>query len=1114
MQVESMKQKIVLSTFTYDSFAVASTFSQIARKARGRCSDAARTPAPTNATEPLRSKRAFERSACAALVFSVTLLAFGLVFQGFAQTPERPALRVLPRDANGWLRLDASGEAGRVWLLEASQDLRSWLPIARTHDGLFSFADPASDRESVRFYRARMLPKTDDDDWKNQVLFPNDAFLSPLASSEDLRWMKFAIRVDDLTRVYFQDSAKYLFHYDFATKRLDPFVGLSRSAFDAISLHLNGQRVVLGAVLFPPAGVSAEYGIQFVGLDPYPKETLTRLFALVKSTVAGPPGLEALYLPTFEQTRAAEADRAYFESRGIKLSSVERWLPGSQTYSQGWAIGRLKYFPPSEIARAFSEGRLKPQDILLTEGIPAEIPVLAGVISLTPSTPNSHVAILARSFGIPFAYLASPVDQSLAMQLVDRDVVFKAGRTEWDGRVELFALNPAIRPELKSEIIALKVPPPIVIPRKERYGAFAASADNLAPADIKWFGGKAANFGMLRQSIPTNAPLALAFSIDLWDAFLDQTLPNGKTLGAEIKERLAGYSYPPNMPALASTLAGIRKLFTDTARFSPELQRVVTNTLAPLKPGQNIRFRSSTNVEDSEQFTGAGLYDSFSGCLVDDLDGDNSGPSHCDPTESKERGVFRAIQKVYASFYNDNAYLERLRYKINEEETGMGLLVHHSAPDALEMANGVATLRVLVGPASTNFTADLVTQLGAASVSNPDTTARPEVVRTERFSAQTYFSLKQPSALVQLGASVMDWEKDYQNLMELLYAATDRFRHYFPAKTNFTLDFEYKKLQPGVLSIKQIRQIPEAPAASDSARFFLDRTNSFVVLQSEFSDVFSMHRLKSELTLRTRDLRLALGNLNESIYEQVRITRVDGGKWGVQEGRLPTFPNAAFFRKDSLLTDQWSSGPDSSSPQFSLITQLPEPSQQSERTLVTLQDCTVRWRVKFPEPLPILDADGNPASTNVHDVLLQPVFAPDSIGAPVERVFSGENGLVVRTRFYWYQERGGGIGLKTAPLLRWDETRISGLTTEPIVLKGYYSQTYHPFHHNFAEEFIFEPRLEPGLSPSELAELQAANIHFLYLRTGQGQDVIQALGFDGKFRSLAAAAPQPKPARN
>ena len=58
-------------------------------------------------------------------------------------------------------------------------------------------------------------------------------------------------------------------------------------------------------------------------------------------------------------------------------------------------------------------------------------------------------------------------------------------------------------------------------------------------------------------------------------------------------------------------------------------------------------------------------------------------------------------------------------------------------------------------------------------------------------------------------------------------------------------------------------------------------------------------------------------------------------------------------------------------------------------------------------------------------------------------------------------------------MVEWEQSRISGLTVEPIVLQGYYSQTYGPWHHNFSEEFIFEPRLEPGL-PAE--QLNAARV--------------------------------------
>ena len=109
---------------------------------------------------------------------------------------------------------------------------------------------------------------------------------------------------------------------------------------------------------------------------------------------------------------------------------------------------------------------------------------------------------------------------------------------------------------------------------------------------------------------------------------------------------------------------------------------------------------------------------------ADDLDGDTAGPSICDPSETGERGVFRAIRRVFASFYNDNAFLERRRFGVDEATVGMALLVHPSFPDETELANGVATLRWR--PTSREFL--LVTQVGAVSVTNPGDGSLPEEV--------------------------------------------------------------------------------------------------------------------------------------------------------------------------------------------------------------------------------------------------------------------------------------------------------------------------------------------------------------------------------------------------
>jgi hypothetical protein len=56
---------------------------------------------------------------------------------------------------------------------------------------------------------------------------------------------------------------------------------------------------------------------------------------------------------------------------------------------------------------------------------------------------------------------------------------------------------------------------------------------------------------------------------------------------------------------------------------------------------------------------------------------------------------------------------------------------------------------------------------------------------------------------------------------------------------------------------------------------------------------------------------------------------------------------------------------------------------------------------------------------------------------------------------------------------------ITGLISQPIVLRSDYAQTYHPGHHNFYEEFLFDPHLEPGLDSRLIEELTVRNIRGL-----------------------------------
>ena len=87
--------------------------------------------------------------------------------------------------------------------------------------------------------------------------------------------------------------------------------------------------------------------------------------------------------------------------------------------------------------------------------------------------------------------------------------------------------------------------------------------------------------------------------------------------------------------------------------------------------------------------------------------------------------------------------------------------------------------------------------------------------------------------------------------------------------------------------------------------------------------------------------------------------------------------------------------------------------------------------------------------------------------------------------------------------MAWKETLITGITEEPSSLKGWYSQTYAPGHHNFWEEFIFEPSKEEGISGEQLAELEGNDVKLIYLFIDRGRSAdAYIIGFDDEARAF------------
>ena len=1118
--------------------------------------------------------------------------------------------------------------------------------------------------------------------WKNEIAFPYDAFCARGISKETAKWVKFTILLEpyDPNVVYFQDSTKYAYHYSFAAAALDPFLGMTTQQFNAVTLFEQNQQAILGTVILPPAAVwptepkFSEYGIQFVRQDPFTREEIRDLFNRVKACVAAPNDVPAFYFPTYEQQATATANRDWFESQGIPVSSTARWASGNTCYAEGWAFGVVKFFPGNEIAAAYHNGILEPGDILLTDGVPAEVPFVAGIISLAASTPNSHVAILARTYTTPFVHLAVADDAQRAQELLGHRILFSAYESDSGTEIRLIDTDLVVNDDAAAQILRLKEPTPLTIQPVASLGAFGISTEGLSPSDIQYVGGKATHFAILRAAIPDNSPETVALTFDLWKAFLGQPLtpipplrlgpgerilfwadgdtaqgpthtsfrlskdgesvglfdvdgatpidavefgpqardvsfgrstdggdtwqsfttptpgrPNGPgasgsgllinevmadneqtieapceagdypdwielynasdetivlnglyltddlneptqwqippeivgpTLREEIARRLAQYTfYPPsNMQALSQDLASIRNLFTnaEVTGFSDAMQAgvlaVLTDPQYGFDPTAPLRFRSSTNVEDSMDFIGAGLYDSFSGCLADALDSDEEGPCGCDPNRQSEKDVFQAIRQVFASFYNDNAFLERLRHNVDEADVGMAMAVHHSFPDEIELANGVAT----VDKTSNETTISFVTQSGAVSVTNPEDGSIPEEVTVTLYESGSMVpaKLKQPSSLVRLGDTVMTWRDDYTTLTELLVRVSDEFAR-TTGRTEHVLDVEYKKVAPGGrilpaggLVIKQVRQIP-APDTTQTP-FLANQVMEFEVYSGEVVvdeavDVFADHRLKSRWIFETRSGILDANALQEGLYTRVQIECLDEDRIRTIAGPMSLLPDAGHESGTDWTADRWRLN-DLSNPRTCCLTttDIPTVVEASECPIFTLPDLgcagfNVPYRfltldVQYDNKVDSWTATGVEPNNASRLHLWHREDASDE-GIPQERRLAS-NGMSITSRFYYPPLPKGLLGWEfaggnTAPLKRWDQTTIEGLTTEAIVLRGYYSQTFCPEHHNLREHLLFEPRLEPGISTNTLAELQEKNIRFIHMivdKDGAGDD--------------------------
>ena len=148
----------------------------------------------------------------------------------------------------------------------------------------------------------------------------------------------------------------------------------------------------------------------------------------------------------------------------------------------------------------------------LTDAVPAEVPPLAGIIAFSPATPNSHVALLCRSFGIPFVHVSESADQAALLTVTNRQVMIRAAERFAGCEVAIRPLATDLPAADLEALAELKRPPTLNLPAKQPRGALWVGV-----VDDLWHFGKPRGTGgpwrdtAVKAGVPSDAYLATGY---------------------------------------------------------------------------------------------------------------------------------------------------------------------------------------------------------------------------------------------------------------------------------------------------------------------------------------------------------------------------------------------------------------------------------------------------------------------------------------------------------------------------------------------------------------------------------------------------------------------------
>jgi hypothetical protein len=437
----------------------------------------------------------------------------------------------------------------------------------------------------------------------------------------------FIIDRKDKNKIYYANSRLYRFHKDFVNAN---YLSLERGEEFFKNNYINAnRRFILGTLAYQSP--VKRYTFEFWEGDQIPADLIKLTADIINASFFEPVAFKPNSLRQEQDTSGlAGLDR-------VTQSDIAREQE-YQPLNVAKGIGRIHV-----IEKLDDHVEIGFNEILVLSEVPISLPPVAGIIISKPSTPLSHINLLVKGWGVPNAFIKNAGE--LLKEYDGRWVSFE---TMQDKYVIKRADNKALDDYQKRLAVLKDVMTPRFNLEEKRLLALSQQRARMADA----YGSKSANLGEVARSRLAGVTVPNGFGIPIF--YFDQFMKENK-LDEAILEMLDDQKFVHDPAYRRERLTEMRaKIQRGTV--SEELRAAVLKKMHAEFEGKGLFVRSSSNVEDLPNFSGAGLYDTV-------------------PNVKEEGKLIEAIKTVWASLWNFGAYEARERANVDHSKAFMGVLV-------------------------------------------------------------------------------------------------------------------------------------------------------------------------------------------------------------------------------------------------------------------------------------------------------------------------------------------------------------------------------------------------------------------------------------------------------